>query len=303
MFEFSESIGMFDKEALLKSLGNPLTNRVNERFRRFAFCPKSLLNRLAETALSENWGIDNSVLNYYLAIYVPWSIEQGLYTFDSQNFYVTAGYLQTRYGTPIYLTFGSNREKDTYNVPWALTRVDTEIYYAPKPPESPDIPRPQNIPSGAEIVMKHDHILGDNIERLQFLQGTPPVAQICAVSGAIQWSLNRKLNLPYWYYGRMNYIVPLYLQSREDITQAPDAVAPVEIRPGHLFVRTVLENYKPYAMARVSVVRHDDLPNWLSAAWAQHAEKLTESEIENPERVEEFNSNDENLNNNDSSKD
>ena len=198
---------MFENEAFLNSLGSPLTNRVIGRFRRFAYLPPSLLNLLAETALAENWGTNNSVLNYYLATYVPWSIEKGYYTFDSEKFYVTAGCLQTRYGTPIYLSFGKNRRQE-FEVPWALTRVDTEIYYAPEPPNSPDIPKPQDIPSGAEIVMKHDHILGENVQRVQFLRDTPPVAQICAVSGAIQWSLNRKLALPYWYYGRMNFIVP-----------------------------------------------------------------------------------------------
>ena len=41
----------------------------------------------------------------------------------------------------------------------------------------------------------------------------PPVAQMCAVAGAIQWSLNRGLQLQHWYFGQMNYIVPLYLQA------------------------------------------------------------------------------------------
>ncbi|MGK7932595.1 MAG: DUF3825 domain-containing protein [Microcystaceae cyanobacterium] len=267
-----------------------MTNRVTERFQRFAFFPPTIQAKLAEIALSENWGADNKVLNYYIATYVPWSIEQNCYSYDLEKFYVTAGCLQTRYGTPIYLTFEKNRDEEEFNIPWALTRVDTEIYYAPKPPNRPNIPKPPDIPFGAEIVMKHDHILGDNAARIPFFRDVPPVAQICAVSGAIQWSLNRKLALPYWYYGRMNYIVPLYLQSREDITQAPDAIAPIEVRPEYLFVRTVLENYMPYASARVGVLRHDALPNWLSDAWAKYAEELTEDEIENPERVEEVNS-------------
>jgi len=50
-----------------------------------------------------------------------------------------------------------------------------------------------------------------------FLADTPPVAQMCAVAGAIQWSLNRGLHLNNWYFGRMNYIVPLCLQSRENM--------------------------------------------------------------------------------------
>ena len=68
---------MFEQEVLLKALGSPLTNRVIESFRQFAYFPQSLLSILAETALSENWGANNSVLNYYLATHVRWSIEQG----------------------------------------------------------------------------------------------------------------------------------------------------------------------------------------------------------------------------------
>lgn len=68
--------------------------------------------------------------------------------------------LLTIVGTPIYLSFGKNRRQEKFDVPRALTRVDTEIDYAPKPPNSPVFPKPQDIPSGAEIVMKHDHILG-----------------------------------------------------------------------------------------------------------------------------------------------
>lgn len=83
--------------------------------------------------------------------------------------------------------------------------------------------------------MLHDHILQHNTDRVQFLRSTPLVAQMCAVSGAIQWSLNRNLHMSYWYFGRMNYLVPLYLQSREDITQAPDLIAPIQVNPQSLF--------------------------------------------------------------------
>jgi hypothetical protein len=82
-------------------------------------------------------------------------------------------------------------------------------------PIPPEIPEPPAIPRGVEIVMMHDHILGDRGDRVPFLRDTPPVAQMCAVAGAIQWSLNRRLELRYWYFGRMNYLVPLYLRSRE----------------------------------------------------------------------------------------
>jgi hypothetical protein len=29
----------------------------------------------------------------------------------------------------------------------------------------------------------------------------------------------------------MNYLVPLYMQSRENITQAPDLIAPIQVNP------------------------------------------------------------------------
>lgn len=128
--------------------------------------------------------------------------------------------------------------------------------------------------------MMHDHILGENASRVVFLANTPIVAQMCAVAGAIQWSINRALLFPYWYFGRMNYLVPLYLQSREDITRAPDCVAPVQVNPDSLLVRTVLHPYMPYANSRVAVRRHDQLPPWLLDAWAAHAD---ESESEDSE--------------------
>jgi len=131
--------------------------------------------------------------------------------------------------------------------------------------------------------MLHDHILQHNADRVQFLRNTPLVAQMCAVSGAIQWSLNRNLQMSYWYFGRMNYLVPLYLQSREDITQAPDLIAPVQVNPKSLLVRTVLLPSMPYANARVAVRRNDQLPHWMLAAWSAVATQATQAEIDNPE--------------------
>ena len=70
----------------------------------------------------------------------------------------------------------------------------------------------------------------------------------------------------------MNYIVPLYLQSRENITQRPDLIAPIQVSPGNLLVRTVLEPYMAFPNARVAVHRHDQLPAWLLHAWTEYTE-------------------------------
>ena len=134
--------------------------------------------------------------------------------------------------------------------------------------------------------MLHDHILDENFDRVEFLRETLPVAQMCAVAGAIQWSLHRRLQLPYWYYGRMQHIVPLYLKSRENITLAPELVAPVEIGSQTLLMRTVLLPHMPYANARVAATRHDQLPAWMLDCWNSESEKMNEAEIENPEEVQ-----------------
>ena len=264
---------------MLEQLGDGYTNRVVERIRRFAFFPYSVLQSLARDALNEEWGKNLFVLEKYLAVHIPWSIEQGRYTHSHNQFYVTAGHLQTRYGIPLYLVFAENNQP---NQPWRLVTAGSNIS-AHELPDPPEIPSPPEIPLGHEIVMIHDHILGDNAERVQFLAHTPPVAQMCAVSGAIQWSINRRLQMSYWYYGRMQYIVPLYLQNRENIAFAPDAVAPLQVGASNILVRTVLPAAAPYANARVAVRRHDQLPPWLLDAWAGIAQSTSTEQIEDPE--------------------
>jgi len=271
---------MFDQQQMVAQLGDPHTNQVVQRLQKFAFLPNHIIDSLAEQALAEQWGANNYVLKKYLSVHVPWSIEQGHFTASANQFYVRAGHLQTRYGTPLYLVFEANNVSQQQ--PYVLRYAGSDVS-APSLPPEPDIPQPPEIPVGAEIVMLHEHILGDNSNRVPFLSGTPFVAQMCAVSGAIQWSLNRGLQLPYWYYGTMNYLVPLYLQSREDITKAPDVIAPIQITNVSLIVRTVLEPFMPYSNSRVSVKRHDQLPHWMLSAWEDHAEQVTEDQIEEPE--------------------
>ena len=270
---------MFEHEQMVSELGDPRTNQVVQRFQEFAFLLHHVVDSLAEQALSEQWGNNNYVLKKYLEVHVPWAIEQGQYTTSSNQFYVRAGHLQTRYGTPLYLVFEANTGGQQ---PYILRHAGSDVS-APSLPSEPEIPEPPDVPVGAEIVMLHEHILGQNSDRVPFLAGTPFVAQMCAVSGAIQWSLNRGLQLPYWYYGTMNYLVPLYLQSREDITQAPDVIAPIQITNDSLIVRTVLEPHMPYSNSRVSVRRHDQLPHWMLSAWDAHASQVTEDQIEEPE--------------------
>lgn len=270
----------FPKEELLAALGSAYTNEVVPRLRQLAHMPRPLLQGLSRSALAENWGRDDYVLEKYLAVHIAWSIEQDRYTMTDDQLFVTAGHLQTRYGTPLYLVFERNSNLDRQPLYCVYAGSDVSAAELPPPPE---IPEASPLPRGAEIVMLHDHILRDNAERVPFLGQTPPVSQMCAVSGAIQWSINRALHLPYWYFGRMSYLVPLYMQSRENITQSPDLIAPVQVTPDNLIVRTVLLPHMPYANARVSVRRHDQLPHWMLDAWNATGTNLTEQQIDNPE--------------------
>jgi Domain of unknown function (DUF3825) len=270
----------FKKEDLLAALGEPYTNEVVARLRRLAHIPQAIFTELSKAALSENWGTDNYVLEKYLAVHIAWSIEQDRFTTSNNQLFVAAGHLQTRYGTPLYIVFEKN--SNVGRQPLYCVHVGSDISAGDLPPP-PDLAAVPDLPRGAEIVMLHDHILRDNAIRVPFLGQTPPVSQMCAVSGAIQWSINRGLQLPYWYFGRMNYLVPLYMQSRENITQAPDLIAPVQVNPNTLIVRTVLLPHMPYANARVSVKRHDQLPHWMLDAWDTASESITVQQIDDPE--------------------
>lgn len=273
--------GFVSADEMQDALGNADTNSVVARFRRLAFIAPQLLDSLAQQALNEEWGNNNFALEKYLAVQIPWAIEQGTFTASSDQMFFTAGHLQTRYGTPIYLIFERNTNPAHSQLLYCK-HIGSNISAAsfPTPPDIPAIPE---INKAAEIVMLHDHILKDNEDRVPFLAQTPPVAQMCAISGAIQWSLNRNLEIPYYYFGSMSFLAPLYLNSRENITEAPDLIAPVQINRNTLIVRTVLIPHMPYANARIAVERHDQLPSWMLAAWNQHSRELSEEALENPE--------------------
>lgn len=271
---------MLTSEAELhEQIGSSHTRTVIERLHSFVFVPPTVLQSLADSVLGETWGRDLWVLKKYLAVHLFWAIEEGRYTMNDTQLYLSAGWLQTRYGTPVYIVLEKNMRGPAQ---WFLRHAGPNIS-AEQLPVPPTIPSADSINPGVEIVMSHDHILGDNADRVGFLRQTPPVAQMCAVAGAIQWSLNRGLQFPQWYYGKMDYIVPLYLQSRENIAEMPDLVAPIQVNPSSLIVRTVLEPFMCYGNARVAVRRHDQLPPWLLHTWNEHSHAMREDDTQDAE--------------------
>src|ERR1043166_7685138 len=75
-----EGSALMTREEVMEQLGSPYTNKVVPRLHKFAFIPDKLLDKIAREALSEHWGKNHYVLEKYLAIHVPWSIEQGRFT-------------------------------------------------------------------------------------------------------------------------------------------------------------------------------------------------------------------------------
>ncbi len=237
---------------------------------RLAYVPDDKLSRLAATVLDETWGRDLWLLERYLAVHVGLAVRQGRFVTHEGRLVMSAGYLQTRYGTPVYLSFEKNREADRQ--PLYLQYVGDRPN-VPQLPQQPDLPDWPVLPRGAEIIIAHEHILEEHHDRVAFLGQTPRVGQMCALAGAIQWALFRDLAIRQLYLGVPGYFVPVYLQSREDITEAPDLIAPVQVQGEKLFVRPALEPHMAYAWARVVATRHDQLPHWLVTAWRDRADE------------------------------
>src|SRR4051812_21557237 len=81
----------FERDNLLSMFGTAKTAKVTERLKRFAFVPHSVVDRLVGDALSENWGTDDFVLYKYLAVHIPWAIEQERFSHSDNQLYLAAG--------------------------------------------------------------------------------------------------------------------------------------------------------------------------------------------------------------------
>jgi len=142
------------------------------------------------------------------------------------------------------------------------------------PPELPIPQKFQNPLSSFRCRNYYDarHILDENTDR-----GVSKRDAACCPNvrgaGAIQWSINRNLQLPYWYFGKMNYIVPLYLQSRENITLNQT------LSRQYKLIQTAYSSERSYYLTcRMQTLgsqfkRQDQLPPWLLDCWNTESSK------------------------------
>lgn len=268
---------MIKKEDLLEQYGSPRTQHlIRDCLYNFSLITPRAINELKEQSLQENWGEDShlNVLSKYLAVTLYWSIEQEKFIEYQDGFIVAAGLLRNRYNVPLYLKFEPNQRNSQQ--PWALTYAGTGENFSDyvELPPPPEVPKAPEIPRGNEIVVRDEHILRDNFERIEFLAPASTVTQICAINGAIQWSIYRELYHPCWYFGKMQYFIPVYLKSQEDMTITPDLIVPLEVRSGEfpLLVRTVMNPIKQtsyYGNIRPVVARADQLKPWIISSWKE----------------------------------
>jgi hypothetical protein len=248
----------------------------------FCFVPGGRLSLLKELTPLEEWGVNNFVLLKYLAVHIRLSIEQGSFVWNSDQIVLTAGRLFSTKGVPLYVGLVRNSTPDEN--PWVLNWVGERPSTAelPEPADLGDWPvlDPRN-----EVVIACDLGSEERRAKLGPLADSSQVIQSSAIAGAVHWSLHRSLAVRQIHGGGRGYFVPVYLSNRDDLTVAPELVAPVQVQSNRLVVRTLLDPHVAYSPARAVVERWEQLPSWLLDAWDQATEDSGEASSEAGERA------------------
>ena len=140
-------------------------------------------------------------------------------------------------------------------------------------PSTAELPEPADLgdwpalDARNEVVIACDLASEERRAQLGKLSELPLVLQSSTIAGAVHWALHRNLAVRQIHGGGRGYFVPVYLSSREDLTVAPELVAPVQVQSNRLVVRTLLDPHVAYSPARAVVERWEQLPSWLLDAW------------------------------------
>jgi hypothetical protein len=241
----------------------------------FCFVPGGRLSLLKELTPIEEWGMNNFVLLKYLAVHIRLAIEQGRYLWNGDQVVLTAGRLFSTKGVPLYVGLVRNSSPDEN--PWVLNWVGER-------PSTAELPEPADLGEWPALDVRNEVVIACDLSsderraKLGLLADAPAVAQSAALAGAVHWALHRGLAVRQIHGGGRGYFVPVYLTSREDLTVAPELVAPIQVQSNRLVVRTLLDPHVAYSPARAVVERWEQIASWLLDAWDQATEQ-------NPERA------------------
>jgi hypothetical protein len=263
------------REQLLADFGDEYLS-IQSLFQ-FCFVPGGRLSLLKELTPVEEWGQNNFVLLKYLAVHIRLALEQGRYCWNGEQIVLTAGRLFSSKGVPLYIGLVPNSTPDEN--PWVLNWVGERPSTA-ELPEPADLGEWPALDPRNEVVIACDLASDERRAQLGALAGAPLVLQGSALAGAVQWALHRGLATRQIHGGGRGYFVPVYLESREDLTEAPELVAPIQVQSQRLIVRTLLDPHVAYSPARAVVERWEQLPAWLLDAWDQATEGPMPSAVE-----------------------
>jgi len=231
---------------------------------RFCFVPGGRLGFLRGLAPAEEWGANDFVLIKYLAVHVRLAIEQGRYVWNGDQIVLTAGHLCTPKSVPIHLGLIRNSTPDEN--PWVMNWVG-ERPSTRELPERPDLGTWPELDPSREVVVAADLASTDRRIHLPGLETASVTAKSAAVAGAVSWALHRGLAARQIHGGGRGYFVPVWLTSRDDLTLAPDLVAPIVVQGDRSIVRALFDPPSAYSPSRAVVERWEQLPAWLLDAW------------------------------------
>ncbi len=197
-------------------------------------------------------------------MHVRLAVEQGRYVWNGDQIVLTAGRLCNAAGVPLYLGLVKNSTPDEN--PWVMNWVG-ERPSCPELPEAPNVGDWPDLDPGLEVVVACDLSSEERRIQLPEISRSSAVIQSSAITGALTWAIHRGLAVRQIHGGGRGYFVPIYLSSRDDLTLAPDFVAPILVQEEHMVVRTLLDPNVAYSPARAVVERWEQLPAWLLDAW------------------------------------